>query len=86
MLLKASDGKSQLARAIGELLEEPTIKEVPINEVKSCVLLNFMTYARKVPVNTDHVQCFGDFAKHIWNTFTRLSDNSKRIDIVFCFL
>ena len=36
-----------------------------------------MAYAKKVPVKTDHVQCFGS------NTFTRLSDNSKRIDIVF---
>ena len=42
-----------------------------------------MAYARNVSVKTDHAQCFGDFAKHIWNTFTRLSDNSKRIDIVF---
>ena len=41
-----------------------------------------MAYARKVLVKTDHVQCFGDFAEYIWNLFTRLSDNSKRIDIV----
>ena len=38
-----------------------------------------MAYARKVPVKTDHEQCFGYFAEHIWNTFTRLSENSKRI-------
>ena len=28
-------------------------------------------------------RCFGNFAEHIWNTFTRLSDNSKGIDKVF---
>ena len=39
-----------------------------------------MAYARKVPVKTDHVPCFGDFAEYIWNTFTRLLDNSKWID------
>ena len=33
-----------------------------------------MAYARKV---------FRRFCKHIWNTFTRLSDSSKGIDIVF---
>ena len=75
-----------MARAIKEHLEEPTIKGVPINEVRSCILFDLMAYARKVPVKTDHVLCFGDFAEHIWNTFTRLSDNSKRIDIVFDFL
>ena len=80
---KASDGKNQLARAIEKHLKEPTIKEVSINEVRSCILFDFMAYARKVPVKTDHVQCFGGFAEYIWNTFTRLSDNSKRIDIVF---
>ena len=42
-----------------------------------------MVYARKVPVKTDHAKCFGDFTDYIWNTFTRLSDNSKRIDIFF---
>ena len=42
-----------------------------------------MAYARKVPVKTDHVQCLRDFPEHIWNTFTRLSDKSKRIDIAF---
>ena len=30
-----------------------------------------MAYAGKVPVKTDHVQCFGYFAEHIWYTFTR---------------
>ena len=80
---KTSDGKSQLARAIEEHLKEPTIKEVPINEVRSCILFDFMANARKVPVKIDRVQCFGDFAKYIWDTFTRLLDNSKRIDIVF---
>ena len=80
---KASDGKSQLARAIEKHLAEPTMKEVPINEVISCILLDFTAYARKVPVKTEHMLCFGDFAEHIWNTFTRLTDNSKRIDIVF---
>ena len=79
---KASDGKSQLPRAIEEHLKEATIKEVPINEVRSCILFDFMAYARRVPVKTDHIQCLGDFVEHIWNTFTRLSDNSIRIDIV----
>ena len=79
---KASDGKSQLPRAIEEHLKEATIKEVPINKVRSCILFDFMAYTRRVSVKTDHVQCLGDFAEHIWNTFTRLSDNSKRIDIV----
>ena len=77
---KASDRKSQLAQAIEDYLKGPTINEVPINEVRSCILFDFMAYARKVPVKTDHVQCFGDFAEYIWNTFTRLSDNSKWID------
>ena len=45
---KASVGKSQLARAIEEHLEEPTIEQVPINEVRSCILFDFMAYARKV--------------------------------------
>ena len=41
---KASAGTSQLAGAIKEHLGEPTIKEVPINEFRSCVLFNFMAY------------------------------------------
>ena len=52
---KASDGTSQLAGAIEEHLGELTIKEVPINEVRSCVLFDFVAYARKVPVETDHI-------------------------------
>ena len=80
---KASDRTSQLKEAIEEHLGEPTIKEVLMNEVRSCILFDFMAYASMVPVKTDYVQCFGYFAEYIWNTFSRLSDNSKRIDIVF---
>ena len=80
---KASDFKSRLERAIADHLEEPTIKEVPVNESKAGILFEFLAYARKVPVKTDKVKSWGDFAEHIWNYFSKLSINSQRVDIFY---
>lgn len=40
-----------------------------------------MAYARKAPVKTDQGKCCGDFAEHVWNSFSKLSAETERVDL-----
>ena len=42
-----------------------------------------MAYARKVPVKKAKLKTYGDMAKQLWNTFTKLANDYARIDIIF---
>ena len=56
--------------------------------LSNCVIIDFMAYARKVPVNKINVKggnllTFGDIFRHILNTFMSLGENSGVIHIIF---
>ena len=42
-----------------------------------------MAYARKIPVKTAKLKTYGDMAKHFWATFTKLTSDYARMNIIF---
>ena len=56
---------------------------VPTNRKQSMIVFDFMGYCRKVTIKRDELKTYADLANHWWATFTFLSKNHSRIDIVF---
>ena len=56
------------------------IENIPDNEV---LIIDFMAYARRIPLGKLKLETFNDLATHLCNTFTALASHSKRVDIVF---
>lgn len=46
-------------------------------------VVDFKAYVRKVPVEKTKLKTYGDMAKSLWNTFTKLARGYARIDIIF---
>ena len=77
--------KSELSREIEQELNQPPPTEVPLtgNTIPTAIVIDFMAYARKVPLKKLKLRTFEDFANNLWKTFRYLSRDSSRIDIVF---
>ena len=75
--------KSEFSEEIRKLI--PTCpSNVPTSpDMESMVVVDFMGYARKVPIKKLNLRPYHDFANHMWNTINKLSFNAARIDIVF---
>jgi len=72
--------RSELTREIKKLLLE--IPEMVVTN-ESTVVVDFMTYSRKVPIKKLNLRTYEDFCKRLWASFQSLSKESTRIDIVF---
>ena len=75
--------KSEFATELKTLLEEPSPTNVPETSMKTAIVIDFMVYARKVPVKKMNLVCYEDLLGALWKTFSSLSKGSTRIDIVF---
>ena len=76
--------KSELTTEIEKKLETPPSLDVPKgNNMPSMVAIDFMAYARKIPVAKLKLKTFGEFLVHLWQTFCFLSRNCSRMDIIF---
>ena len=75
--------KSELATEVRKCLKEKSISKVPLSDNKCMIVIDFMSYARKVPVKKLKLKSFQDFAMHLWGTFSNLSKDCDRTDIVF---
>ena len=75
--------KSEFATELKTLLEEPSPTNVPETSMKTAIVIDFMVYARKVPVKKMNLVCYEDLLGAFWKTFSFLSKGSTRIDIVF---
>ena len=77
--------KSELSR---DLLNSLSIKcgaDIPYSD---CSVIDFMAYARKIPVkkiiaNGGTLSTFGDYFNFLFNIFKSLTKNSKVVHIVF---
>ena len=47
------------------------------------IKVDFIAYARKVPVKKAKLKTYGDLEKPLWNTFNKLVSDYARIDIIF---
>ena len=77
--------KSELTRDIEKKLETPHPLDVPKGNTPSRVAIDFMAYARKIPVAKLKLKTFGEFVMHLWQTFCFLSRNCSKMDIIFDF-
>ena len=75
--------KSELARELKNLLEMPCPVEIPDSDLKSVIVIDFMAYAQKVPTKMMMLTTYEDYFKALWRTFSSLSKDCSRIDIVF---
>ena len=75
--------KSELAREIEKKLDTPLPPDVPRDNESCMIAIDFMAYARKVAVSKLKLKTFGDFVKHLWQTFSHLSRGCSRLDIIF---
>ena len=56
---------------------------VPTDRKQSMIVFDFMGYCRKVPIKRHELKTYANLANHLSTTFTFLSKNHSRIDIVF---
>ena len=75
--------KSQLSTALMKPLKEKYLAETPPTEEEQIIVIDFMGYARKVPLTKLKLKTFYDLAKNFGSTFQSLFATCTRIDIVF---
>ena len=76
--------KSELSREIERELNQPPPTEVPLtgNTIPTAIVIDFIAYARKLPLTKLKLKTFEDFANNLWKTFRYLSRDSSRIEAV----
>ena len=52
--------KSEFARELKNLLKEPCPTNVPETSLKTAIVIDFMAYARKVPIKKMNLVCYED--------------------------
>ena len=72
---------SEFARELKNLLEELCPTNVPETSLQTAIVIDFMAYARKVPVKKMNLVCYEDSFGALWKTFSSLSKGCTRIDI-----
>ena len=75
--------KSELTRGLKNLLQNPCPAELPESPLKTVIVIDFMAYARKVPIKKMKLKTYEELFNTLWNTFSSLSKECARIDIVF---
>ena len=75
--------KSEFSREIENKLVAPPPSEVPVlgKRIKTAIVIDFMAYARRVPVKKLKLKTYEDLFNNLWKTFCYLSRDRCRIDI-----
>ena len=55
---------------------------LPTNHHRN-VIIDFMAYARKVPIKKQNLKTYNDFFISLWSTFSFLFKSCNQVDIVF---
>ena len=61
--------KSEFARELKNLLEEPCPTNVPETSLKTATVIDYMAYARKVPIKKMNLVCYEDLFGTLWKMF-----------------
>ena len=76
--------KSDLATELKSLISKQQIPpSLPSTNHQRAIVIDFMAYARKVPIKKQNLKTYHDFVTSLWKTFQSLSETCSRIDIVF---
>ena len=61
--------KSEFAIELKNLLEEPCPTNVPETSLKTATVIDYMAYARKVPIKKMNLVCYEDLFGTLWKMF-----------------
>ena len=61
--------KSEFARELKNLLEEPCPTNVPETSLKTATVIDYMAYARKVRIKKMNLVCYEDLFGTLWKMF-----------------
>ena len=77
--------KHELVNEMEKYLSQPSDKIIKQKEIhsKEVTVIDFMAYARKIPLKSLQLKSFADFANHLQEVFLSISRNSQRLDIIF---
>ena len=75
--------KSELAKEIEKALEVMPAVDVQRSNNETMIAIDFMAYARRVQVTKLKLATYGDFFTQLCGTFSYLSRDCSRIDIIF---
>ena len=75
--------KSEFAKKLKNLLEEPCLTNVPETSLKTAIVIDFMAYAQKVSIKKMNLVCYEDLSCAPWKTFSSLSKGCVGTDIAF---
>ena len=75
--------KSDLVHELENKLEQPPILILPESVGFTATVIDFMAFARRVPVKTANRKNFQEFAECVWKTIHGAAGVSERIDIIF---
>ena len=77
--------KHELLKEIEKYLSQPSAKNIgqKENDSEEVTVIDFMAYARKIPLKTIQLKLFEEFAKHLLDIFLSISWHSQRVDIIF---
>ena len=75
--------KSEFTKELKTVLSKPIPTSLPSTNHQRAIIINFMAYARKVPIKKQYLKTYNDFFTSLWRTFISLSGTCNRVDIVF---
>lgn len=78
--LSKSD-KSQLVHLLESKLQTAPLTELP-QSLRKATVVDFMAFARKIPIKSMKIKTYGEFAEIIWKSICQACHNSERIDII----
>ena len=65
------------------MVSKPIPSSLPSTNHQRAIIIDFMAYARKVPIKKQNLKTYNDFFTCLWKTFISLSETCNRVDIVF---
>ena len=75
--------KSEFARELKNLLEEPCRTNVRKTSLKTAIVIDFMAYARKVPIKKMNLVCYEDLFGALWKRFHLYRRGAHALTFVF---
>ena len=75
--------KSEFTTELKTMVSKPIPTSLPSTNHQRAIIIDFMAYARKVPIKKQNLKTYNDFFTCLWKTFISLSETCNRVDIVF---
>ena len=75
--------KSELIPELKSMITKNIPMNLPPTNHHKNVIIDFMAYARKVPIKKQDLKTYDDFFISLWSTFSFLFKSCNQVDIVF---